>query len=137
MNLLTLTRRYHMKPVPPGWGFAWDDPDKAAKEVREEQYGSDHDTPGDEQFCYKCGEVGDTEQYQRFKYCPFCGYVYGDAKEMRKLLASYIDIAYTHLNTEQRAEYHKTIKILRSVSPEFRAMWEEETNKAALRRRYT
>ena len=119
------------------WGFEWDDIEKAVKEVSEEQFGSDNDIPGSEQFCYECGEINEVDENGKNNFCPYCGSDYGEAKEARRFLASVIDIVYPLWTPEVRVEYHSIMKVLRSVSPEFRAMWEKEANKAALARRYS
>lgn len=117
------------------WGFEWDDPDKAAKEMREEQFGPDRDFVGPEQFCYVCAEIHTNDNDNMLKYCPFCGMEYKDAKEARRFLAKVIDDVYPSWSREERDEYHSIIKTLRSVSPEFRQMWQEECDLAALKRR--
>lgn len=117
------------------WGFEWDDPDKADKEMREEQFGPDRDISTDEQFCYSCAEVHEIDDYGRLTACPYCGSLYKDAKEARKFLARVIDDVYPGWTKEERWEYHYIIKGLRSVSPEFRKMWQEECDLAALKRR--
>jgi hypothetical protein len=40
------------------------------------------------------------------------------------------------MNEEERKRFKKVMKILRSVSPEFRQMWKKEADQAALNRRY-
>jgi protein-arginine kinase activator protein McsA len=116
------------------WGFEWDDVRKAARELEAEEFG----TPSvSQQHCWECGEIKSDEQNDgHLEYCPFCGTNYKEAKQSRRYLASVIDVVYPLWSAEERAEYHSVVKVLRSVNPEFRAMWEEETNKAALGRRY-
>jgi ribosomal protein L37E len=115
------------------WGFEWDDIDKAAKEMRESTFGPDKDIPASEKFCFECGEVSDRNDAV---WCEFCGYSYEESRKARKYMAHYIDVAWKLMNVEERAAFKKVVKVLRSVSPEFRQMWQKEADQAALTRRY-
>ena len=116
------------------WGFEWDDPDKAAKEVEREVFGKETDSGT--KFCFECGEVAETVAGEKPANCSFCGQNYDLSEESKRALARIIDVVYPIWNGDQRKEFHRMVKRLRLVSPEFRAMWEHETNTAALLRRY-
>lgn len=117
------------------WGFEWDDVKQAAGELSQEEFGPDLETPTEGQHCFECGEIRD-DIHPKSEWCLYCGANYAEAKESRRFLASVVDEVYQHWAIQLRLEYHYVIKTLRSVNPEFRAMWEEEANKAALKRRY-
>jgi hypothetical protein len=115
------------------WGFEWDDPIKAAKEMRESTFGPDKDIPASERFCFNCGEVSDLKEAV---WCEFCGYGYEESKLARKFMALHVDVAWKLMNAEERASFKREMKVLRSVSPEFRQMWQKEADQGALDRRY-
>jgi hypothetical protein len=119
------------------WGFEWDNIERAAKEMRESTFGPDKDIHGTEKFCFQCGE-SDTEENRVFpsEFCPFCGYSYEESKLARKFMALHVDVAWKLMNAEQRTSFKREVKALRSVSPEFRQMWQKEADQGALDRRY-
>jgi hypothetical protein len=119
------------------WGFEWDDIEKAAKEMREETFGPDSDIPSDETLCFECGEVKSKDDFTGHSiWCEFCGYNFEESKLSRKYMAQNIDLGWQLMNEEERKRFKKVMKILRSVSPEFRQMWKKEADQAALNRRY-
>lgn len=115
------------------WGFEWDDPDKAAKEMREEQFGPDREVVFSERFCFECGEIEDTKITA---CCPFCGEDYTESLKAKKFMAYNIDVAWPLMNRMERDKFKVMVKKLRSVSPEFRAMWQKQADQAAMDRRY-
>jgi ribosomal protein L37E len=115
------------------WGFEWDDIEQAAKEMRESTFGPDRDIPANEKFCFNCGETSDMKDAV---WCEFCGYGYDESRKARKYMACYIDVAWKLMNEEEKFRFKRELKALRSVSPEFRQMWQKEADLAALKRRY-
>jgi hypothetical protein len=117
------------------WGFEWDDPDKAVKEMEREVFGSERES--DSKFCFECGELKENgNRKSQATYCPFCGQNYEKSEEAKRHLAQVIDIVWPLWSVQQQVDFKRMIKRLRAVSPEFRAMWEHEANHAALLRRY-
>jgi hypothetical protein len=129
-----IMRQWLKKEEADAWGFEWDDINRAAKEMREAVYGTDIDFPKHSQVCFSCAERRDTAHIT--KYCPYCGKDYSESTRIKRHLASIIDEVYHTWDRETKDEYHRMVKRLRLVSPEFRAMWEQTTNGAALARRY-
>jgi hypothetical protein len=116
------------------WGFEWDDPIKAAKEMEREQFGKENGA--DYKFCFQCGEMVETVAGEKPTNCSFCGQNYAQSEEAKRHLAQVIEIVWHLWSTQQQVDFKRMIKRLRLVSPEFRTMWEHEANKAALLRRY-
>jgi hypothetical protein len=102
--------------------------------MREASDGPDVDFPKNEVVCFSCAERMDNTIPST--YCPYCGMDYKESRKLKRHLASVIDEVYHTWDREEKDEYHRMVKRLRLVSPEFRAMWEKTTNAAALKRRY-
>lgn len=116
------------------WGFEWDDIDKAEKEEREKVFGPDRDFVEGQRFCFECGEIHIAQEKLYLRHCPFCGWNYKEARKAKQVMAMTIDEAWPEMNREERDEFKRMVKRLRSVSPEFRAMWKKGADAAALKR---
>jgi hypothetical protein len=116
------------------WGFEWDDPDKAAKEMEREVFGKEGDNGT--KFCFECAEMVEVVAGEKPANCFFCGQNYEKSEEAKRHLAQVIDIVWPLWSVQQQVDFKRMVRRLRSVSPEFRQMWEHEANTAALRRRY-
>jgi hypothetical protein len=136
VKLMNLRGRRSFKEIrdTEAWGFEWDDPNRAVREVEREVFGKEDFS--DSKFCFECGEMVETVAGVKPRNCSFCGQNYEKSEEAKRHLAQVIDIVWPMWSLQQQVDFKRMVKRLRSVSPEFRAMWEHETNTAALLRRY-
>jgi hypothetical protein len=119
------------------WGFEWDDIGEAAKEMRRDVFGPDKDRSDSERFCFNCGEIHMVVDKKWLQFCPYCGNNYATSRRSKEHLAYVIDEVWELWSENQRVSFKRMIKRLRSISPEFRQMWERNANQAAMDRRFS